>query len=458
MLDEAIRAARSGRDQAEADLFEELRIPSVSALPEHGADVRRNAEWLAERLDRLGLKTRITDVPGGRHPVLQADLEVNRDAPWLTVYGHYDVQPPDPVDKWQSPPFEPTVRDACVYARGCSDNKGNHMAALKAVEFALAAGGPPINVRFLIEGEEEITGEALGHYLRENADRLRTDHVLIWDGGFTEEGEPSLVTGLRGILYVELTAVGPAIDLHSGQFGGVAPNPINTLARVIAELKGRDGRITIPGFYDDVRTPSDEELAGWERPPAYSETVLGMMGARAFEGEDEYPPLQRQWARPTLDAHGFWAGFMGEGVKTVIPAQANAKVSMRLVPDQDPGRIFERLGPYLDQLATPGVAVTMRRLGATRPVLCGTDHAGARAASDAFRSAFGSAARLVRSGGSIPVAIDFQEALGGQMVISGLAQADSAAHSPNEKFRLDHYHRGIEMLLRYMYGLASPSP
>jgi acetylornithine deacetylase/succinyl-diaminopimelate desuccinylase-like protein len=457
MLDDAIREARKGRDQAEADLFEELRIPSVSALPECREDVRRNAEWLAEKLDRMGLATRITDVQGGRHPVLQADLEVSAEAPWLTIYGHYDVQPPDPVDEWLSPPFEPTVRDGCVYARGCSDNKGNHMAALEAVEFALAAGGPTVNVRFLIEGEEEITGEALGSYLRENASRLRTDHVLIWDGGFTEEGEPSLVTGLRGILYVELKAVGPAVDLHSGVFGGVAPNPVNALARLVGELKRRDGTITIPGFYDDLRAPSPEELKAWERPPSYSETLLRMTGAKALEGEQSYPPVERQWARPTLDAHGFWGGFTGEGVKTVIPAQATAKVSMRLVPDQDPDRVLERLSSYVDELRTPGVTVTITRLGATRPVLCGTDHAGARAASEAFQAAFGSPARPVRSGGSIPVAIDFQEALGAPMVISGLAQADSAAHSPNEKFSLDHYHRGIEMLLRFMYGLTPSS-
>ena len=294
MLNDAIREARKGREGAEADLFEELSIPSVSALPEHQEDVRRNADWLADRLDRLGLVTRITDVPGGRHPVLQADMEVSPDAPWLTVYGHYDVQPPDPVDEWLDPPFQPTVRDGCVYARGSSDNKGNHMAALKAVEFALAAGGLPLNVRFLVEGEEEITGEALGRYLRENAERLRTDHVLLWDGSFTEEGEPCLVTGLRGILYVELKAVGAAIDLHSGLFGGVAPNPVNTLARVIGELKGRDGTITIPGFYDDVRPPAPEELQAWERPPGYSETLLKMTGAKALEGEEAYPPVQRQ--------------------------------------------------------------------------------------------------------------------------------------------------------------------
>lgn len=454
MLNEALDRARKERRQAESDLFEELRIPSVSALPEHRGDVRRNAEWLAERLDRIGLATQITDVPRGRHPVLQADLQVDASAPWLTIYGHYDVQPPDPLEEWQSPPFEPTVWDGCVYARGCSDNKGNHMAALKAVEYAVAASGPPVNVRFLLEGEEEITGEALGHYVRENVGQLHTDHVVIWDGGFTEEGEPSLITGLRGILYVELNASGPGVDLHSGLFGGVAPNPINTLARAIAELKTRDGRIMIPGFYDDVRAPSETELSAWERPSSYGDRLKEMMGVKAFEGEDAYSLVERQWARPTLDAHGFLAGFSGEGVKTVIPAQATAKVSMRLVPDQDPDRILERLVPHVEKLTTPGVSIHVSRLGATRPVLCGTDHPGALAASKAFEAAFGSAARFVRMGGSVPVAIDFQEALGAPMVISGLAQADSAAHSPNEKFRIDHYHRGIEMLLHFMYALG----
>lgn len=454
MLDEAIRRARQERKSAETDLFEELRIPSVSALPEYRDHLRRNAEWLAERFDRLGMTTRIADVEGGRHPVIQADLEVDRQAPWLTVYGHYDVQPPDPVDLWSAPPFEPTVRDGHVYARGSADNKGCHMAALKAVEYARAAGGPPVNVRFLVEGEEEITGHALGEYVRENANRLRTDYLLVWDGGFSEEGDPTLVTGLRGILYVELEAAGPAIDLHSGTFGGIAPNPLNTLARVLAELKGRDGRVTIPGFYDDVKPPSEAELQSWERPAGYAELLLRMTGARALEGETEYELTERQWSRPTLDVHGFSGGFTGDGVKTVIPARARAKLSMRLVPDQDPDRLFGRLRTHLDVLTTPGVSIDMKLLGATRPVLCSADHAAARAASAAFEAAFGSPARLVRQGGSVPVAIDFQEALDTQMVISGLAEADCAAHSPDEKLSLDHYHRGIEMLVHFMYRLA----
>src|ERR1041384_6390244 len=227
MLEKALKAAQAGVQQSDADLFEELRIPSVSALPEHRADVRRNAEWLIERLQKLGFKTSLTDVEGGRHPVLQADLVVDPKAPTLTIYGHYDVQPPDPLALWITPPFEPTARDGRVYARGSADNKGNHMAAIKAVEYARAAGGPPINVRFLIEGEEEITGESLGRYARDNAERLATDWILVWDGGFGEDGSPSLTLGLRGILYVELAATGPGIDLPPGTSGVWAPNPLN---------------------------------------------------------------------------------------------------------------------------------------------------------------------------------------------------------------------------------------
>jgi acetylornithine deacetylase/succinyl-diaminopimelate desuccinylase-like protein len=453
MLEKALENARRGIEGSDADLFEELRIPSISALPEHKADVLRNADWLAERMQRLGMKTSITDMPGGKHPVLQGDLVVDPALPSLTIYGHYDVQPADPLDQWESPPFEPTVRNGRVYARGASDNKGNHMAALKAVEFWKAAGGPPVNVRFLIEGEEEITLHSLGDYLRQNAKRLQTDCVLLWDGGFTEEDMPAVVTGLRGILYVELRAEGPGIDLHSGGFGGVAPNPLNTLAHVLSALKGKDGRINIPGFYDDVRQPSPEELKQWEKGPEYEATIKQLTHSAVLEGEADYPLIQRRWSRPTLDVHGIWGGFMGDGVKTVIPAAGMAKVSMRLVPDQDPDKIQQELERYVNQRTTPGVRFRVTRLGATRPVLVGVDHPAARAAIKAYGESFGKQVQFVRTGGSVPVAIDFLEALGAPMVVSGLPQPDSAAHSPNESYDLDHYHRGIEMLIRFMAGL-----
>lgn len=455
MLDEALRLAAEGRQQSNADLFEELRIPSVSALPQHDEDTRRNGHWLAERMERLGMLTTLTDVPGGRHPVLQADLRVDPSAPTLTIYGHYDVQPPDPLDKWLSPPFEPTVRDGRVFARGAADNKGNHMAALKAVEFSLNAGGPPINVRFLIEGEEEISGDSLSHYVRGNPDRLRTDWVLIWDGEFTPENEPVLAIGLRGILYVEFEAFGSAIDLHSGTYGGVAPNSLNSLAHVISALKRKDGRITIPHFYDRVVLPTPEELNVLERGVDYAETIKRLTQSSELEGEDQYPPHLRQSVRPTLDVHGIIGGFTGEGAKTVIPARGMAKVSMRLVPHQDPDEIFADLKEYADMLTTPGVKIEVHHLGASRPVVCDANHAAGEAATSAFAAAFGQRPRLVRSGGSIPVAIDLQEALKAPMVVSGLADADSGSHSPNEHCSLDHYHRGIEMLIRFMYGLPS---
>ena len=455
-LERAVELARASRATAEADFFEELRIPSVSTLPEHRDDIMRNCSWLADRFRSLGLETSIAEVVPTGHPVLRAEWRgAPAGAATLTIYGHYDVQPPDPLEEWQSPPFEPTVRDGMVYARGSSDNKGNHMAALKAAEYALAAGGPPINLRFLLEGEEEISGHSLPRYVRDKAPELATDYVLVWDGGFSADGRPELVTGLRGILYVELEASGPAVDLHSGMYGGNAPNPLNTLARILGELKGRDGRVTIPGFYDTVRPPAAEEMADWDLTLAYGEKVRHLMGAAALEGEADYSAAERNWARPTLDVNGFIGGFTGEGEKTVIAAHGTAKVSMRLVPDQDPMRILDTLREYVDELTTPGVKVEVKLLGSAPPVLAGAAHPGAVALSGAFETAFGQPAARLRTGGSIPVASDFQEALGAPMMISGLAQPGAGAHSPNEHFSLDHFHRGTEALIRLMWSLGS---
>ncbi len=453
-LQRALELARGGRSRAEQDLFEELRIPSVSTLPAHRADVRRNADWLVERFRQLGFEASLTDVTEHGHPVLQADWRgAGAGAPTLTVYGHYDVQPPDPLELWETPPFEPAVRDGHVFARGSSDNKGNHMAALKAAEYSLAAGGPPVNLRFLIEGEEEMSGESLPHYLRQNAGRLKSEYTLIWDGGFAPDGRPALGTGLRGILYTELLAEGPGIDLHSGSFGGVAPNPLNTLARIIGELKDRDGHVTIPGFYDGIVAPGPEDTRDWNRSPEYETTLKQLMRASALEGEPNFAPVDRQWARPTLDVNGIIGGFTGEGSKTVIAAQGMAKVSMRLVPGQDPERIFETFAEYVDGLSTPGVKLTVRKLGSAPPVLLDGQSPAAQATSAAFQAAFGRPAARVRTGGSVPVTVDFQAAVGGQIVCSGLAQPGSAAHSPNENFSLDNFHLGTEMLLHLMHSL-----
>ena len=452
---DALARAAAGRDVDLNDLFEELRIPSISTLPKRREDCLRNARWLRDRFERLGMETEIVDVMEGGLPVVIADWNGQPGQPHLTIYGHYDVQPPDPMDEWESPPFEPVVRDGRLFARGAADNKGNHMATVKAVEHLFAAGGPPVNLRFVIEGEEEISGESLPRYIRANAKRLKTDSVLIWDSGLDEEGHPTLATALRGLLYVELHATGPAVDLHSGVYGGVAPNPINTLARIVGELKDRHGHITIPGFYDAVVRPTAEELADWKKKDAkYVATVKKLSGSRELEGEEGFLALERAGSRPTLDANGIVGGFTGQGKKTVIPARASAKVSMRLVPDQDWKTILAALEKQVQELTTPGVQVTVDLLGAAPPVTCGVDHPAARAMRAAYQAAFGKETSLIRVGGSIPVSIDFQEAVGAPLVISGIAQSDSAVHSPNERLVVDNYYRGIEAVIRFICGLA----
>ncbi|TMF97327.1 MAG: M20 family dipeptidase [Chloroflexi bacterium] len=451
----AIALAQSRRHKDLEDLVEELRIPSISTLPERREDCLRNARWLRDRFVAMDMKTEIVDVREGGLPVVMAEWNGRPGQPHLTIYGHYDVQPVDPVDEWTSPPFEPEVRDGHLYARGAADNKGNHMTTVKAVEHLFASGGSPINLRFLLEGEEEITGPSLPQLLRARGSSLKTDSVLIWDSGMDEEGNPTLATALRGILYTELRAKGPAVDVHSGTYGGVAPNPINTLARVIGELKDRDGHVTVPGFYDAVREPGADELAEWKKKDArYSADILRMTGAKSLEGEEGFLALARAGGRPTLDANGFIGGFTGKGAKTVIPAEASAKVSMRLVPDQDWKAILAAYEKHVAALSTPGVEITVELIGSAPPVLCGVDHEAARALRAAYGEAFGRQTALIRVGGSIPVAVDFQEAVGAPLVISGIAQADCAIHSPNEHLLIDNYHRGIEAVIRFICGLA----
>jgi acetylornithine deacetylase/succinyl-diaminopimelate desuccinylase-like protein len=455
LMDTALTRAAAAKEADLADLFEELRMPSISTLPERREDCLRNARWLKARLDRLGFETSVVDVMEGGLPVVVGEWNGRPGKPHLTIYGHYDVQPADPLDEWQSPPFEPAIRGGRIYARGCADNKGNHLATVKAVEHLFAAGGPPINLRFLFEGEEEITGESLPRYLRTNGSKLKTDAVLVWDGGFDEDDNPTLATALRGLLYLELHASGPAVDLHSGMFGGVAPNPINTLARIIGELKDRNGHITVPGFYDDVQTPSPEELTAWKKKDKrHAEVVLNLSGARALEGEAEFTTIERTGSRPTLDANGFVGGFTGEGKKTVIPARASAKVSLRLVPNQDPAKVRAAIEKQVKALTTPGVEVKIAVLGMAPPVTCGVDSTAAKALRSAFTEVFGKETALIRVGGSIPVSVDFQEAVGAPILISGIAEADAAAHSPNERLTVDNYHRGIEAVIRFICKLG----
>ena len=453
MRDRALEAARRSRQQAESELFDLLKIPSVSSLSSHHPDVARAAAYVRDLLIGIGMDVEIH--PGHPHPVVAAEWLGHSRGPTLTLYGHYDVQPPDPLNEWLTPPFEPTVQEGFVYARGATDNKGQMMAIIEAVKYAFQVGGPSLNIRFLIEGEEEITGRSLPDYVRANADRLASDFLLIADWPFTAPGLPNLITGLRGMLYTEIEVTGPNVDLHSGIYGGVAPNPFNSLAHILSRLKEPSGRITIPGLYQHVRPPTARELAAWAELPISEESLRREIGVAALEGEPDYSVHERRWGRPTLDVHGIVGGFTDEGSKTVIPAKAVAKVSMRLVPDQDPGVVFAGLRERVRELATPGVRVDVRKLGQSPAVLFGTDHPGLVAASKAFKLAFGSEPVLVRQGGSVPVALDFRDALHPHMIVTGFGLPEDRLHSPNERFSLDQYHRGTEMVLHLLWELAA---
>ncbi len=455
MLERVLERARRGRAEAEAELFELVSIPSVSAAPEHQADCRRAAGWLAGRLRGVGMDVEVAQVRQDGQPVVEAEWLGRPGAPTLTVYGHYDVQPPDPLEEWRTPPFEPTVRDGYVYARGADDNKAQHLASVQAAAHWFACGGPPVNLRFLLEGEEELAGRSLPEYVRANAGRLATDHLLIADGSFFAPGVPSLVTGLRGLLYVEIEVTGPRVDLHSGVFGGVAPNPFNTLAHVLAGLKDREGVVQIPGFYDDVEPPAEAELADWRALPVSDDELRTALGVRALEGESGYSSLERRWARPTLDVHGVIGGFTGPGQKTVIPARATAKVSMRLVPRQDPEKVLEGLRRAAVELATPGTTVRVTELSRAPAVLMPADHPGVAALRRAFAAGFGAEPVLVREGGSVPVTVDFQQALRTRLLVTGFGLPDDGLHSPNERMSLDQYHRGIETVIHLMHELAA---
>jgi acetylornithine deacetylase/succinyl-diaminopimelate desuccinylase-like protein len=453
MLADALEIAAAEKEQALAELVEFCAIPSISASPAHRSDVRCAGEWAAERLRRLGMEVEIAD--GNLHPVVAAQWLGRPGAPTLGIYNHFDVQPVDPLELWTTPPFESSVRDGALFARGASDDKGALVAGIRAAEYALRAGGPPVNLRFFYEGEEEVSGTSLGEFLVGNARRLATDYVLIGDGVFDSPGVPLILTGLRGILHVAIEVVGADSDLHSGLYGGVAPNPLNTLAHIVSSLKNRDGHITIPGFYDSVIEPDRAELEEWASLKVDERSIVWEMSSRGAEGESGYSVLERLWTRPTLDVHGIVGGHMAEGTKTVIPAKAVAKLSMRLVPRQDPLDILTSLREYVQELCTRGVTVTVEELGRGQPMVFGVDHPGVAATQRAFKAAYGQRALLKRMGASIPVTADFVRALDPQMIVAGFSLPGDGLHAPNERFSVDQFDRATETVLRLMYELAA---
>ncbi|MEO8899489.1 MAG: dipeptidase [Candidatus Dormibacter sp.] len=438
------------------ELIELLRIPSISADPEHADDVRRNAEHIAAAAREVGFgSVEVVETDG--HPAVYAERIVDASLPTVLVYGHHDVQPVDPIGEWVSPPFEPEVRDGKLFARGAVDDKGQVYMHLKAVEAHLRTRGElPVNLRLLVEGEEEIGSEHFEPLVETMRDRLAADVAVISDTGIFARGVPSLTVGLRGLSGVEVVVRGPSLDLHSGVFGGAVQNPVEALARMLASLKDPvSGRVLVPGFYDDVVEPTEQEREGYRSLP-FSEATFRAEAGGITEtvGEEGWSVLERRWVRPTLEINGIWGGYQGPGVKTIIPAQAAAKISCRLVPAQKPAVIASAVAEALRAATPRGVTceVTVREGG--NPVLTPVDHPAVRAASRAMDAVFGKEPVIIREGGSIPPVEVFQRVLGIQSVLVGVGLPDDQIHAPNEKFDLDHYALGVRVLARLWDEIA----
>ncbi len=427
----------------EAELCELLRIPSVSADSRHKADVRQAGQWVASQLSGLGFKTQIFDTPG--HPIVFAESPEIPGAATALVYGHYDVQPPDPLDEWISPPFEPTKRNGNLYARGATDDKGQMFTHIKSAEaWVRTAGKLPLNVKYLIEGEEEIGSPNLGPFIAEHRDLLACDCVVISDTSQFGPGQPAITYGLKGIAYFELRLSGPKQDLHSGTFGGAVTNPANVLAQVLAALVDRQGRIQVPGFYDDVIPLTQAERESFAALPFSDEQFMEQLGVDGLFGEEGYTTLERRWARPTCDVNGLWGGYQGEGEKTVLPARAGAKFSFRLVPKQDPQKITESLRAYIASLIPPGIRWELKASHSSPGVVVSRDSPYVQAAARAIAAGFGTEPVFIREGGSIPVVNTFYDQLGVDTLLLGWGLNDDNPHSPNEKFNLADFHRGIK--------------
>jgi len=438
------------RDRYVEELKQYLAIPSISALPEHAADTRRAAEWTAESLRSAGMQNvRLIDTPG--HPVVYGDWLGAPDKPTVLFYGHYDVQPVDPVNLWTTPPFEATVRDGEIYARGAADDKGQVFMHIKAVEaFMKQAGSLPINIKFFIEGEEEVGSIHLDQFIRDHKEELAADVVVISDSPMFDRGVPSICYGLRGLAYFQIDVRGTKSDLHSGSFGGAVANPAFVLAQILSQMKDRSGHIKVPGFYDDVRELSEAERAEWRKLPFNETKYRKELGAPKLFGESGFTTLERVWARPTFEVNGLLSGFTGEGAKTVLPAVAMAKVSMRLVPDQHPDKIAQLFESYLKKVAPKTVEVKLTRMHGGKPWMTEFDNKFVRAAGRAIEQGFGQPPVFNREGGSIPVVSTFQEELGLPSVLFGVGLPDENAHAPDEKLDLGNFHNGI-IASAYLY-------
>jgi acetylornithine deacetylase/succinyl-diaminopimelate desuccinylase-like protein len=437
------------------DLKGWLRIPSISTLPEHSVDVRRAAEYAAQQLQHIGFE-QIELIPTAGHPLVYGEWLHAPAKPTLLIYGHYDVQPVDPVDLWDSPPFEPTIRDGNIYCRGACDDKGQAMLVFKALETLMTVNGSlPVNVRVLVEGEEEAGGASIEAFVTAHPERLQCDAAFICDTHMPAADIPALIYGLRGIIYTEVEVQGARRDLHSGSYGGVAPNPLHALAIIISRLKDADGHIHIPGLYDKMHKPTQAEKDFWQHDPLHiNEALRNEMGVKQLSGELEYPPLQRIGARPTLEVHGITGGFTGEGAKTVIPAIARAKISLRLPPELKPQEAFSLFEHAVKEAAPPDVTVTIRAIHGGDGVLVSPDSLPMQAAASALKEVYGKDPIFTREGGSIPIAALFDEILHAPVVLMGFGLPDDNLHAPNEKYSLDQFFKGIRTVVSFLSKLG----
>jgi acetylornithine deacetylase/succinyl-diaminopimelate desuccinylase-like protein len=455
MLDQALSFAVAQQKNQLEELKELLSIPSISAQPQHKGDIARAAQWLADHLLAIGMQ-RAKVMPTSGHPVVYAEwMGAGKNKPTVLIYGHYDVQPPEPFELWHSEPFKPEVRGQNLYARGVSDDKGQIFLHVKAVEAYLkSAGKLPVNVKFIIEGEEEIGGPSLDPFVEQNAKLLASSVALISDTGMPAPDLPALTYALRGLCYMEVEVTGPKRDLHSGSFGGAVYNPIQALSEIIVSLKDAGGHIAIPGFYDRVRPLDDDERKSLAEVPFDDAVFRAEAGIPSTWGEEGYTVMELITARPTLDCNGIWGGYTGEGSKTVLPSKASAKISMRLVPDQDHEEIAKLFRDYVVKVAPPQVQVQVRSLHGGRPAIVERNSHVIQAAATALERAFNRRPVFIREGGTIPVVTTFKQVLGIPTVLMGFGLSDDNLHSPNEKFYLPNFYRGVQSSIHFLDELA----
>jgi len=449
----ALQYLKKTEKQRMKQLFELLSFPSVSAKSEHKQDLRNCAGWLVDHLNKIGFKSKI--YPTGGHPVVFAEYFVDKSLPTVLYYGHYDVQPPEPLELWKSPPFKPQIRAGSIYARGATDDKGQTFAHIKGLEAIIKTDGTlPVNVKMLIEGEEEVHSAHLPPWLKKNKKLLKADIVVVSDSSQFSKKIPAVTYGLRGIAAMEVFVYGPNRDVHSGSFGGAIANPVNILCSLVAQLHDKNGHITIPGFYKDVKALTKWERAQFKKLPFKQKEYMKMLGVPGLQGEKGYNTYERTWARPTCDVNGIKGGYQGEGAKTIIPSYASCKITCRLVPHQDPNDICNKVEKYLQKIAPKSVKVKVDKWGGAKAVVVPTDGPWLDAAKRALKTGFGTEPVFMREGGSIPVVGDFKEILGLDTLLLGFGQNDDNTHSPNERFRVVDFQRGCRTAAVLPFELA----